>query len=89
MSDENRNQMNNNPGGGPSGNHNGGNNGGNGGNKNNNNLNRSMLLVCLFSSLVMLFGFFFVEGQIKDRTTKEITYDEFVTYGNYTEEPAV
>ena len=85
MSDDNRNQMNNNRGGGPNGGNNGsnGSGGGNGGNnKNNNNVNRSMLLLCLFSSLIMLFGFFFVEGQIQDRTTKEITYDEFVTYLN-------
>ena len=71
MSEENRNPMNNNRG--------DGNKNGTGDNNNHrNNANKSMILICLVTSLIMLVGWMYAMNQIKSSTMEEITYDKFV-----------
>ena len=56
-------------------------NGGNGGNGGNNKRNnKAAILICLLSSVVMLFSWLYIQKQIEEKTTKEITYNEFITY---------
>ncbi len=59
---------------------NGGNQNPNGGNdENRRKSNRTAMLLCLVCSVIMLIGYVFVQREISASTTKEITYDEFIT----------
>lgn len=83
MSDDNRNNMNQNSG-GPNQNGSGGNgsNGGNGnkGGDNRKNANRIAMLISLLSALFMIFGFWWVTKDMDSKSTEEITYDQFIDY---------
>ncbi len=70
MSEENRNSMNNRRG--------DGNKNDSGGNNRQNKSNKSMIVICLISSLIMLIGWMYAMDQIRESTTEEITYDKFV-----------
>ena len=78
MGEENRNNMENHGSGTQGSNQNGSQNG-SGGDNRRNNTNKSIMLICLVSSLIMTFGLFYIMKTHEDGMTKEITYDEFVT----------
>ncbi|MDO4475961.1 MAG: ATP-dependent zinc metalloprotease FtsH [Lachnospiraceae bacterium] len=57
----------------------GGGNNNRGNNNNRNNKNHSMVLMFLMVTLVVLFVMSFVNNRVKDSTSKEISYNEFLT----------